>query len=341
MRAFSNTTQHFESISRSEMRKTSKAPKPPLIGHANHARWFITGIVVSSAWTGLGCMIAAIQGYGVRSFIQDWISYQGPFLVWLGTWLVLMIRSQNLAARISAITFDGSVKPGIVGKPLFRLLAVVLVTALTFASGMRMGFRGQGAVLVFFWLTYLCIEIATGFITLHAIEIFAVVHNLRRQRIKLSHYAPARTPKLRSIVNYFSAYVLLIAAGQFLGLLGTIKGHWTGSRPSVQVFQWFWSLVYFPMSSLLLFYSHWMIHKLIKKEKEQTLSVYEQELEERLSKPNNNAKISQIVRTNQLAQLVDRITASPDYVIDFGIAVRTLLPLALNLVTVFVKPSVL
>ena len=134
---------------------------------------------------------------------------------------------------------DGSVKLGIVGKPLFRFLAVLLVTALTFVSGIRMGFRGQGAILVFLWLTYLCIEIATGFVTLHALEIFAVVHNLRRQRIKLSHFAPARTPKLRSIVNY-------------LGLFGTIKGYWIGSRQNIQVFSMVWSLVYFPMSSLLL-----------------------------------------------------------------------------------------
>jgi hypothetical protein len=87
----------------------------------------------------------------------------------------------------------------------------------------------------------------------------------------------------------------------------------------------------------MLIYPHLVIHKLIKKEKERTLSAYQEELEEHLSKREKNSSPNQIERTNCLAQLVDRIISSPNYVFDFGIAVRTLLPLALNLITLIVK----
>lgn len=321
------------------MRKASKAPKTSLKTQTNHGRWFVTGLVTSAVWMAAGCVITRNQGDDVRSFVRDWINYQGPFLIWLGTWLLLMIRSKSFSARVSAITADGSVKLGIVGHWLFRLLAVGLVTALTFGSGVRMGFEGRGMVRVFFWFTYLCIEIATGLVTLHALEIFAIARNLRHQEVSLSHYAPARTPRLRSVVNYFSAYVFLMAVGQVLGLMGTFRGHWTGARQNVEVFQWFWSLVYFPMSSVLLIYSHWVIHKLIQTEKDNTLSPYRKELEAHLSRKETNTMNGQLERTNHLAELVDRITGSPEYVVDFGIAARTLLPFAVNLLTLFVKTS--
>lgn len=319
------------------MRKASKAPGTPPRTQTNHSRWFVTGLSTSAVWMSVGCVITLIQGDNVRSFVRDWINYQGPFLIWLGTWLLLMIRSKSFSARVSALTCDGSVKLSIVGTRLFRFLLVGAVTSLTFVSGIRMGFYGQGAVRLFLWFTYFCIEIATGLVTLHALEILVVVRNLQHQKLALSHYAPANTPELRSVVTYFSAYVFLIAVGQVLGLLGTLKGHWTGAQQNVEVFRWFWSLVYFPMSSVLLIYSHWVVHKLIQKEKEHTVSTYRQELEEHLSRHDPNTRDSQIERTNHLAELVDRITASPNYVVDFGIAARTLLPFAVNLLTLFVK----
>jgi len=49
---------------------------------------------------------------------------------------------------------------------------------------------------------------------------------------------------------------------------------------------------------------------------------------------NAEAKHARWFVTN-LARLVDRITASPNYVFDFGIAARTLLPLLLNVLTLF------
>lgn len=319
------------------MRKASKAPKPSLTGQTCHVRWFVTGLVTSTAWMAVGCVVTMIQGDDVRSFVQTWINYQGPLLILLGTWMLLMIRSKSFEVGVSGLTADGSFKCGVVGKRWFRFLLVAIVTGLTFVSGVLMGFHGRGAVLVFMWFTYFLIEIVTGIITLHALEILVVVRNLQHQDILLSHYAPARTPQLRAVVKYLSTYVFLMTVGEAVGLLGSLRGHWNGSQIFIDIFRWCWPLIYFPTCCIMLIYPHLVVHKLIKKEKKDTLSPYRQELEEHLSTPEKKPRISRIERTSHLAQLVDRIAASPDYVFDFGIAVRTLLPFALNLITLFVK----
>lgn len=321
------------------MRKTSKALKPILNAQTSHARWFLTGVAASAVWMAVGCVVTLVQRDNLVEFIWGWINYQGPLLILLGTWLLMMIRSKRFDAGVSGLTADGSLKRGFVEKRWFRFLLVGGVTGLTFVSGVLMGFDGRGAVFVFMWLTYFLIEIATGIVTLHALEILVVVHNLQHQDIKLSHYSPARTPQLREVVKYLSTYVLLMTVGEAVGLLGSLKGHWNGPQIYVDIFRWCWPLVYFPTCCIMLIYPHLVVHRLIKKEKEHTLSTYREELEEHLSAPEKKPRISQIERTSHLAQLVDRITASPDYVFDFGIALRTLLPLALNLLTLFFKAS--
>ena len=122
-----------------------------------------------------------------------------------------------------------------------------------------------------------------------------------------------------------------MAVGCFLAL---IQGD------SIDMFRWFWPFIYFPRCSVMLIYPHLVVHKLIQKEKRVTLSTYQDELEEYLAKSENKSSSSQIERTNYLAQLVDRITASPNYVFDFGIAARTLLPLVINVFPLFLKASV-
>jgi hypothetical protein len=325
----------------SKMRKASKASKSVLNPETRHARWFLTGVVTSAVWTAVGCVLAFINGDSVRSFLRIAINYQGPFLILLGTWLLLMIRSKSFCAAVSNITRERSVKLGIVGNRSLRVLLISLITALGIANGISLGFDGRGLVFAFLWLSYFSVELATGFVTLHTLEILVLVRSLQYKKIKLSHYAPARTPELRSVVTYFSTFILLVAIGEAFSLLGTFKGHWTGPPEYVNAFRWFWPLMYVPMCSFMLIYPHLVIHKLIRKEKERTLSTYQEELEEHLSRPEKQSTLTQIERMSNLAQLVDRITDSPDYVFDFGIALRTVLPLALNLLTLLVKaPSV-
>ena len=272
------------------MRLASKSLERSIKTQTHHLRWFLTGFAVSAVWMAVGCLLTFSQGDDLRWFIRTWINYQGPFLIWLGTWLLLMIRSGSFKGRVSQLAFDRSVKLEVVSNRFFRFTVAALVTALTFVSGVRMGFDGRGAVLVFELFTFFCIEVATGLVTLHALEVLVVVHNLQYQNINLSHYAPARTPKLGSVVRYFTTYILLMAIGQALGLWGSIAGHWTGPQRNVDIFRWFWSLFYFPTCSLMLVYTHWIVHRLIRNDKELTLSRYKDELDELLSRRKSRPK---------------------------------------------------
>jgi hypothetical protein len=318
-------------------RKIKKTRKPRAVTpDTHHVRWALTGIVVGLIWTLIACGVAYLQGDEVRSFLREWVNLQGPFLIALGTWMVLIIHSGSFTARVSKLTIDGSVNPGIVENRVFRYLVVGAITILGFFSVSRMGFNGRGAVLVFMWITNACIDFASGLVTLHSIEILTTVHNLQRQEINVSRYAPARTPELRSVVAYFSSFTLLMTVGYAFALLGTVKGHWTGSPDYVQAVRLFWPFIYVPTCCVVLIYPHIVVHKLIQREKERTLSTYQRDIDKLLSKY-GDLRTEEVERTNTLAQLFDRITATPNYVIDVGIAVRTALPLVFNFVTLFVK----
>jgi hypothetical protein len=55
----------------------SKAHKPVLNAQTNHARWFLTAVVIAAAWMAVDCILAFIQGDSVRAFAWEWISYCG------------------------------------------------------------------------------------------------------------------------------------------------------------------------------------------------------------------------------------------------------------------------
>jgi hypothetical protein len=320
-------------------RKIVKRAKPAIPStEANHILWAFVGVVVGVVWTAIGCGIALLQGDSPRLFLHEWMNYQGPFLLALETWMLLMIRSMTFEARVAALTEGGPVKMAVLSKPLVQALVVGSITILGFASVSRMGFNGRGAVFFFMWLTNLAIDFASGVITLHALTIVAVVHNLNNHKIKVSLYAPARTQELRSIVKYFSTFTLLMSGCYIFALAGTIKGNWTGSKDYVEAVRWFWPIIYVPLCCAALIYPHLAIHKLIQRHKDDTLRSCQEDIDKLLAQY-PTLKNEDIGRTNELAQLFDRITATPNYVIDFGIAVRTLLPLALNVVTLFVKVS--
>lgn len=321
---------------RRKLVKVVKSPKPST--EANHVLWIPMGVAVSVVWTAVGCAIALIQGDSARAFLREWTNYQGPFLLALGTWMLLIIRSQTFEARVKALT-DEEVTIGALGKRPLKIAIVAFVTVLGSATVSRMGFNGHGAVLLFMWFTNLCIDFASGIVTLHALTIVWVVHNLQYHKIKVSRYAPARTHELRNIVKYFSTFTLLMTLGYAFALAGTLKGNWTGSKDYVEAIQWFWPIIYVPICCAVLIYPHLAIHKLIQRQKEDTLRSCQEDIDKLLEKY-GKLKDEEIGRTNELAQLFDRITATPNYVVDFGIAVRTLLPLAFNLLTLFLKVSV-
>lgn len=301
----------------------------------NHIGWCLIGVLTGLAWTFAGCGVAAIEG-SLREFLQEWVRLQGFVLIAVGTWLLLMIRSSSFTARVSRLVTDGAERLGVMGKRAFHFGIVGAVTVVGTATVSSMGFNGQGAVLVFMWVTCGLICLASGVVTSHTLRVLGAVHHLRPERTKLSRFAPARTPELRAVVSYFSSYTVLVTIGYVFAVLTTVLGRWTGDKEYIDAVRLFWPLIYVPTCTVALIYPHVVVHRLIQNEKERTLLSCQRDIDDLLSKY-ANLKKEEIERTNELAQLFERIAATPNYVIDFGIAARTILPLVFNVITLFAK----
>jgi hypothetical protein len=303
-----------------------------------HPKYCLIGLAVASGWTIVGFCLALVHKSG-RQFLDLWYSLQGLFLIWLGTWLLLVVRSGSLKRRVLAITRNpDSHHVGIVSRSL-RIAVVVSISLAGTVSLIAMGFDAKGSLLVFLWLTCFIVCLTAAFVTLHALSIVWSVVGLQEAGLRVFRYSPAQTPELRSLVSYFSSFTFLMTLGYACALAATLSPHWTGNKDYVAAVRIFWPLLYVPACSIVLIYPHVIVHRLVQREKEQTLILYQQEMDQLLQKY-GSLNSSDIERTNALAQMFDRISATPDYVVDLGIAVRTALPLAFNLASLFAKALV-
>jgi hypothetical protein len=126
--------------------------------------------------------------------------------------------------------------------------------------------------------------------------------------------------------------------GYAFALLGTLAPTWTGSPHYIEAVRVFWPIIYVPICSVALVFPHLAIHRLIQREKEKTLLSCQEDMDGLLTRF-RDLKTEDIDRTNTLAQLFDRIAATPNYVVDFGIAVKTVLPLLVNVISFFAKAA--
>ncbi|MGA2268796.1 MAG: hypothetical protein ABSH44_10035 [Bryobacteraceae bacterium] len=318
-------------VKASRLGQPEASPKP----EAAYGLSWLVSAAVGAAWTALGGAIAAIQGT-TRTFLQEWGHLEGFFLIGIGTWLLLMIRSKVFESRIANLTVGSAPPHRPVSSPRIQTAIVCAVGVLGTASLVSLGFPARGLLLYFMWTTCACICFVAGAATSHTIEVIVAVHGLLQQDIKAFRYAPARTPELRSVVSYFSSFTLLVTIGYAFAVLGTLDQHWTGSTAYVAAVRLFWPVIYVPTCTVAMIYPHIVVHKLIRREKEKTLLSCQEDMDELLGRF-HDLKSDDINRTNTLAQLFDRIVATPDYVLDFGIAVRTLLPVLVNVASFFAK----
>jgi hypothetical protein len=140
-------------------------------------------------------------------------------------------------------------------------------------------------------------------------------------------------------VSYFSSFTLLMTLGYAAALVATLDPDWTGPKEYIEAVRLFWPLIYVPICSVALIYPHLAVHRLILREKDRTLSSCQRDIDALLERY-GELKKEDIERTNALAQLFERITSTPDYVVDVSIAFRTLLPLAFNVVTLVAKAAI-
>jgi hypothetical protein len=318
---------------------TRRAQKTKILDlGTNHFLWCLMGVGFAVLWTGLGFVLAYFQG-GVAAFFAEWKLLQGFFLLAIGAWLLLIIESDTFRRRISMLTRDGSVPCERIRDRRVQIGIILSISILGTSSLIKMGFNGHGTILVFMWVTCAAVCVTAGIVTMHAIEIIVVIHYLQKTDIKVFRYAPASTPELRILVSYFSSFSLLTTIGYGFALWATFNPHWTGPKNYIEAVRLFWPVLYVPLCTAALIYPHLVTHRLIQHEKEKTLISCQRDIDDLLSKY-SALKTDEINRTNTLAQLFDRISGTPNYVMDMGIAVRTILPLVFNLVTLFAKAAV-
>lgn len=324
-------------LKKSEQQGTEAVSDPP-IRPVPYFLYFTVGFGAAVMWTLIGGAIAFRQGE-LADVVAEGQRLQGPLLIGLGTWLFLIARSGALESRARRITSDIRMPPDALTHPGLRALLIGTIAVVGTGSLIGLGFNGSGAVLVFMWITSATICGAAGFVTAHTVDLVLVVHGLEKAGIRTFIYAPARTPELRDLIKYFTSFTFILSVAYLFAFAATIKGHWTGNPSYIEAVQWFWPLVYVPICSVALIYPHVVMHRLILQAKERTLISYQTEID-KLLENYQGLKNDEVQRINTLAQIFDRINATPNYVIDFGIAIRTGLPLAFNLVILIAKPII-
>jgi hypothetical protein len=294
------------------------------------------GIAVASVWTLAGFAVALLQG-DENHFVAEWARMQAFPCLALGVWLLLIAKSGALRDRIRKLKKEGSATPEGIASQRVRVSTISLVALAGSVIFINMGFNAVGLLLAFMWLLCVFICILAGIVTLHGIDLIIAIHNLERVELKMFGYAPARTPELRELVSYFTFFSLLFTVAYAFACVGTLKGQWTGNRAFIEAAQWFWPAIYVPVCTIALLYPHFVVHRLIRRSKESTLSSYQRDIDGLLGNY-ESLDTGQVERINSLAQVFDRISATPDYVIDFGIAARTILPHVVNLGVFLAKP---
>lgn len=315
-----------------ELPREIRAGPPPI----RYFLYLAAALAAAASLTGIGAVIAFIQAEETR-FWQEWVASQAFPCLAFGIWLFLIARSGAMEERVRLLT-QASTDPPAGTTALWQRLAITIpIGAGGTASLIGLGFDADGFLLLFFWMMAALVCFLAAFITLHTIDLLTTLHNLKAASISLFQYSPARTPALRMLIAYFTVFTFLLSIGFFFAALGTFKGHWTGNESYIQTVQWFWPAIYVPICSAALIYPHLAVHAVVQEAKERTLSAYKREIDVLLEKypklENEN-----VDRVNSLAQLFDRISATPDYVIDLGIAFRTALPLLFNVAILVAKP---
>lgn len=326
----------MQSVTRKSSGRKTKRHERAAAEAIPYLPYFAVALATAFIWTLVGAAIAYVQG-DLKSFLAEWQTLQGPFLIGIGTLLMLVSRSGALENRAHKVARSDGAAPSGLANPVLRVAVVVTVLLGGSASIIGMGFNARGPSLWFIWLSCVVVCCVAGIQTLHTIDLLLVVHRLEKFGIKTFSYSPARTPELRGIISYFTSFTLILSIGYLFAFIGMIRGHWTANPAYIEAVQWFWPLVYVPVCSIALIYPHLVMHRLVKQAKEKTLNSYQSKIDQLLGDYKDMGG-DEVQKINNLAQLFDRISATPDYVVDFGIAVRTFLPLIFNLAILIAKP---
>lgn len=278
-----------------------------------------------------GGVLAGSASGQLTTLLAEWFRLQGLPNTAIGTWLAIIGACQPLTFLLASASVTA---PTPRGMKIWRIIVVGAVTFFGSASLISLGFNGVGAGLVYLWSNCVFIVFLAGMATWHGIEILIACKAVAAAPLHVFVYSPAETKELRVLARHASTYAAVLTLGYAFTLLGTMLARWTGDPKHVQLVVGFWPVLYIPFCLLLLIYPQVQFRNLIRREKERLLSVCQNGIDDVLKKTDLTAE--DVSRCNVLADLFNKVAATPEFVVDIGIIARYLWIVAANVAALLI-----
>lgn len=287
----------------------------------------LTSTAIALLWTAIGLAIATMSGT-LRPYVLEWLRLQGTLNIVIGVWLLISAFSNPLDELIRNLGVAPQISKAVT---VTRAVVIISVTAIGSASLISLGFNGRGVVLGFLNLTCIVICALAAVATWHGIEILIASKEAATADLHVFVYSPAETKELRFLARHASTYAAVLTLGYAFTLAATLLSRWTADPLRVRTVITFWPMLYVPFCMLLLLYPQMQFRKLIRREKERLMSVCQNTIDDVLKK--EPLTTDDVQRCNALADLFNKVAATPEYIVDLGIVSKMLWVVGVNAVT--------
>jgi hypothetical protein len=294
----------------------------------------------AAVWTAVGCLLALAAGE-LRPFLHEWFLLQGFFDIAIGAWLVFVAGDctpEDLIAPLRAR--DEAIWSSPRAERAARWLTVGGIAGVGTASLVSLGFHARSLpVLVFLWVTTAAICTLAALATWHGIELLVLVQRMRSLSLDLFAYSPAETRALRVLAQHVVTYAGMLTIGYAFTLAGTLLGTWTGPAPWVRAVRVFWPVLYVPFCMILLLLPQYDLQQLVTEKKDALLGVWEGRMNVLLQSGHELGR-DEVDQCNALADLFEKVSRTPDYVLDVGLGVKTAGIIVANLATLLIPREI-
>ena len=304
--------------------------------------YFFISITISMSWSALGLLVAIFNG-NFHNFLDEWIRLQGFPLVALGLWLYLVgesnpasqLLARLVGAREARIEFkqrQWQIKA--------KRIIIILIGSVGSISLISLGFSGQNGTLAFMWCTCIIVCFLAGYATWHGVNLILVSSIIEDKRIKVFVYSPAETKELKKLAIHVTKYATILTVGYAFALFATLLGQWTGNSAFIRVVVIFWPGLYVPFCFVLLIYPQLKFSAIVKKEKSHILMKCQKNMNDILNKEDSLSK-DEVERCNMLAELFEKVSATPNNIMNFGIMARTVCVATFNLASIIMPKELI
>ena len=288
---------------------------------------FPTSVGLAVAWTSGGLAIAVVNG-SFSTFASEWVRLQGTISLVIGVWLTIAAACYPLTTLVLNFGVEHRSSRALI---VTRVIVIAGVTLVGSASLISLGFNGRGVSLWFLNTTCVIICALAAVATWHGIEIVIASRMAANTDLHVFVYSPAETKELRFLARHAATYAAILTLGYSFTLTATLLSRWTGDPVRVRTVVTFWPMLYVPFCMLLLIFPQVQFRKLIRREKERLMSVCQETIDNVLKK--DDLTTDDVQRCNALADLFDKVAATPEYVLDVGIVTKAIWIVAANAIT--------